>query len=604
MSQSSNPFDLITPCLRSHGCVVILAEPGTDVTDSLPEHTLQITGSETLEHLRNDPLLTECNTLALTDAHSLRTDSDLALSLLLKAQQARKSSHSHDLGIAAIIRSQSAIDRLCRFLGNPETELSEHHREKKGSLKPVIELPPSPPRPVRIRYLHEPVRDYVDACVDVAISLHAEENARGDVLAFLPSEADVRLALTAARERAESSALVMCLFEDQPDWQKREACVQHSKPKIVLATPFAECDIAIDGIVHVVDSMFSTQWFFNASKRAHVQCTQPVDKATAYQRATRAGKEQIGSHSGICYRMCTESTFANLHDRPKPGVQADELTRTVLTIKGLGIDNLMNVDWVEPPPASHITLALQNLHALGAIDDDGKLTSPTGQIMTELDVDPFDAKALLASGELGCSRELIAAVACAHQSQIFSADSHSTASRQSRRETHQQESRAHSRFGVVEGDHLAYVNAMRAFLEHDQSRRFCDQECLHFDALQRAVRRRDELEKQLRRHGVAMGLSGESTEPLMSAIAAGYFMNAARSSGNDGTSEMYRTVQGNQPVRIHKSSCIATVPPSLIVYRRALQEEGQDCPRVYDVSSVSEEKLRYAAPHYFAERPA
>lgn len=83
----------------------------------------------------------------------------------------------------------------------------------------------------------------------------------------------------------------------------------------------------------------------------------------------------------------------------------------VLQLKALGIDNIMRFEWLAPPPAESMVKALETLHALGALDSDAKLTAHTGVAMSALPLEPALAKSLMASGDLGCSEELLTVAA-------------------------------------------------------------------------------------------------------------------------------------------------------------------------------------------------
>ena len=106
-----------------------------------------------------------------------------------------------------------------------------------------------------------------------------------------------------------------------------------------------------------------------------------------------------------------EAAFASLAEAPVPEMQRSDLTGTVLQLKALGIDNILNFDWLSPPPAEALVAALELLHALGALDLDARLTSPLGTFMAELPLEAPLAKALLVSGELQCSEEMLTVAA-------------------------------------------------------------------------------------------------------------------------------------------------------------------------------------------------
>ena len=84
-----------------------------------------------------------------------------------------------------------------------------------------------------------------------------------------------------------------------------------------------------------------------------------------------------------------------------------DLTSTVLRLKALGVDNVVHFEWLSPPPAANILTALELLYALGALDDDARLTKLVGNYLAELPLEPQLGKALLVSQELGCTSEML-----------------------------------------------------------------------------------------------------------------------------------------------------------------------------------------------------
>lgn len=119
----------------------------------------------------------------------------------------------------------------------------------------------------------------------------------------------------------------------------------------------------------------------------------PVSKASAKQRAGRAGRTQPGK----CYRLYTETTFKDeLIENTYPEILRSNLAATVLQLKRLGINDLVHFDFMDPPAPETLMRALELLNYLGALDDEGELT-PLGQQMSEFPLDPQLSKCLIAS---------------------------------------------------------------------------------------------------------------------------------------------------------------------------------------------------------------
>lgn len=125
-------------------------------------------------------------------------------------------------------------------------------------------------------------------------------------------------------------------------------------------------------------------------------------RASANQRAGRAGR--VGP--GKCFRLFTKWAFNNeLEENTTPEIQRTNLANVVLLLKSLGINDLLNFDFLDPPPTDTLMRSLELLYALGALNDKGDLTK-LGRRMAEFPVDPMLSKAILASEKYKCTEEV------------------------------------------------------------------------------------------------------------------------------------------------------------------------------------------------------
>lgn len=138
-----------------------------------------------------------------------------------------------------------------------------------------------------------------------------------------------------------------------------------------MSTNIAETSVTIEGVVYVIDCMFAKQKLYNPLTGLEGLLTAPISKASAVQRAGRAGRIRPGH----CFRLCTESEYGSLSDVTVPEMQRCDLAPIVLQLKSLGVDNVMRFAWLAPPPAESMIRALELLHALGGLDDDARCAS-------------------------------------------------------------------------------------------------------------------------------------------------------------------------------------------------------------------------------------
>ena len=130
-----------------------------------------------------------------------------------------------------------------------------------------------------------------------------------------------------------------------------------------------------------------------------------------------------------------------------------DLASLVLQLKHLGIDNIVHFEWLSPPPAANMLKAIELLYALGALDDDARLTAPLGTRLAELPLEPQLGKALLASDALGCVSEMLTVAAYLQVAHVW----------QSSRGRQRALDEARDRFAVAEGDAVTFLNVHRAW---------------------------------------------------------------------------------------------------------------------------------------------
>ena len=169
----------------------------------------------------------------------------------------------------------------------------------------------------------------------------------------------------------------------------------------------------------------------------------PISQASALQRAGRAGRTKPGK----CYRLYTKAAYDSLTQTSVPEIQRTDLAPVILSLKTLGIDNVLRFEYLSPPPAESMIRALEVLYSLEALDEYGRLTTPLGQRMAEVPLAPAMAKMLLGSQRWGCTDEVLSIAAmCSVQGIWVQAEGDKRMESERRK------------FTVEEGDHLTLLN--------------------------------------------------------------------------------------------------------------------------------------------------
>lgn len=223
---------------------------------------------------------------------------------------------------------------------------------------------------------------------------------------------------------------------------------------------FTEQLIECSSIADVIDPGFAKQNNFSSRTGMESLMVVPISKASANQRAGRAGRTAPGK----CFRLYTAWAYKQeLEENTVPEIQRINLGNAVLMLKALGINDLLHFDFLDPPPHETLVLALEQLYALGALNHHGELTK-LGRRMAEFPVDPMLGKMLLASEKYKCSEEVvtIAAMLSVNSSifyrpkdKIIHADT------------------ARKNFNHMHGDHLSLLQVYNQWAETDFSTQWC-----------------------------------------------------------------------------------------------------------------------------------
>ena len=269
--------------------------------------------------------------------------------------------------------------------------------------------------PVDILYTKQPEADYVDAAVVTTLQIHVTQKiGSGDILIFLTGQEEIEACAETLVMRTKGLGsripeLIICpIYANLPADQQAKifSKTPPNARKVVIATNIAETSLTIDGICYVIDSGFAKQKSYNPKTGMESLVVTPISQAASNQRSGRAGRTAPGK----CFRLFTAWSFKNeLEENTVPEIQRTNMGNVVLQLKALGINDLLNFDFMDAPPAETLMRAFESLYALGALNDKGDLTK-LGRRMAEFPLEPMLSKAVIIAEKYGCVKEILSMV--------------------------------------------------------------------------------------------------------------------------------------------------------------------------------------------------
>jgi len=460
---------------------------------------------------------------------------------------------------------------------------------------PLIQVP-GRMHPVEIFYTQDPEPDYFEAAVRTVLQIHQCEG-QGDILLFLTGAMEIDNCCKRLNEEIQrmgigvnvGPAKIVPLYSSLPPHQQQKIFDAAPLPvnqklgrKIVISTNIAETSLTIDGIVFVVDPGFSKQKVYNPRIRVESLLVTPISKASAKQRAGRAGRTQPGK----AFRLYTETAFASeLQEQTYPEMLRSNLASVVLTLKKLGIQDLVHFDLMDPPAPETLMRALELLNYLGAFDDDCEVT-PIGKMMSEFPLDPQLAKTLLVSSKYNCSNELLSICALLSVPPIFQRPNDKKA----------QADRAHEQFSHVDGDHLTLLNTYHMYKQNVTDNYWCRKNFVSQRSLTSADNVRRQLSGILQRVGLEINStdfnSDEYYDNIQKSLIEGFFTQIAHYEGGQ---NLYMTVKDNQMVNLHPSCSLDRKPKWVLFHEFVLTSQNF----IRTCTSIRGPWLLSVAGHYY-----
>lgn len=485
----------------------------------------------------NEPNLDRYSCVIMDEAHERALNTDVLMGLFKKILQRRR-----DIKLIVTSATMNSKRFSDFFGGAPEFTI------------------PGRTFPVDVMFSRSPVEDYVDQAVQQVLSIHVSQG-QGDILVFMTGQEDIEATCELIQERLNAlndppKLSILPIYSQMPaDLQAK--IFDRAAPgvrKCIVATNIAETSLTVDGIMFVVDAGYSKLKVYNPRMGMDTLQITPISQANSGQRSGRAGR----TGPGKAYRLYTEKAYQDeLYIQTIPEIQRTNLANTVLLIKSLGVKDLLDFDFMDPPPQETITTSLFDLWALGALDNVGELTD-LGSKMNAFPMDPSLAKLLITSVDYGCSEEMITIVSMLSVPNVFYRP----------KERQEESDAAREKFFVPESDHLTYLHVYSQWKSNGFSDRWCNQHFLHSKSLRRAKEVRDQLADIMRNQKMEMTSCGTDWDVIRKCICSGYYHQAAKVKGIG----EYVNLRTSVTVQLHPTSALYGLGflPDYVVYHELI----------------------------------
>lgn len=316
--------------------------------------------------LQDDPSLEGVGLVIFDEFHERSLDADLALALSLNGRELLRD----DPPLKILLMSATLEgERLSALLHDAPVISSE------GRMYPVQTVWGRPFQPGE--FIEPRV---VQACLD------AIDEQTGSLLVFLPGQAEIRRVHQQLAEALGSRRdILLCPLHGELDLAAQRAAIEPAPPgarKVVLATNIAETSLTIDGVRVVVDAGLARVPRFDPGSGMTRLDTQRISRASATQRAGRAGRLE----PGVCYRLWSEAQHEQLAAYGGAEILQADLAGLALQLARWGVEP-EQLQWLDRPPVAAFTQARDLLQRLGALELDGRLSNH-GQTMAELPAHP------------------------------------------------------------------------------------------------------------------------------------------------------------------------------------------------------------------------
>ncbi|KAI5965146.1 uncharacterized protein KGF55_001366 [Candida pseudojiufengensis] len=523
-----------------------------------------------LREFLNDPFLSQYKVIMIDEAHERTLSTEILLSLLKDLCLKRK-----DLKLiiaSATINAKKFSD----FFNN----------------SPILNIP-GRRFPVKIHYTKQPEANYLNAIMTTIFQIHLTQPLPGDILVFLTGQEEIEKlenqlneSIFKLKDQLEDKKMIVCVIYANLPNDLQYKIFEPTPPntrKIILATNIAETSITINGISYVIDSGYVKQNEYNPTSGMESLVVVPCSKANCDQRAGRAGR--IGP--GKCFRIFTKYSFDNdMEPSTKPEIQRLNLNSIVLLLLSLGINDLLNFEFLDSPPKQNLIKSLNLLYSFEAITINGKLTK-LGFKMNEFPLDPILTKCIIESEKFKITKEICIIISMLTESSNLRFKPKKTTTTSSGEFN---ESRF-NQFNHKQGDHITLLNIYLNWYKNEFSKEWCNDNFIQYKTMKRIKNIYMQLIQKCEKIGLLdskqkqsinedssfFEITEEKLISIQKVLLKGFFNNIVKLSTMGNCYENLTQTKSKIPCFIHPSSVLYKKPKQHNQYQQIpQQQEGEN----------------------------
>ncbi len=531
-----------------------------------------VTDGILLQEMRMDPLLMSYDIVMVDEAHERSLNIDFLLGLLKKAQRDRREKGEAEL---KIIISSATLEkeRFSKYFDEAETV------EVPGRLYPVET------KFVTGEMNSHGIEDYPKRAASVVGQI-VNSDEPGDILVFMPRMQEIQATVEQINILNLQDIEIYILHSMIKPEDQQKVFTPSNKRKIIIATNIAETSITIDGVKFVVDSGLINEKDFDLENGMEIISVKPHAKSGCEQRKGRAGR----TAPGVCYRLYSQADFERRQDFQKPEISRSNLDHVVLTMKRMGINDIINFDFIESPDRQALVHAIRTLQDLDALDEKENITE-LGIKMSELPLTPERAKMLISSEEYGCVGHVCTILSMIGDKSVFW--------RPNDKEEAVLADKCHNAFMLPESDFLTLLNVWNKWERSGFNVNWAKQNYLNVRQLFEAGEIRSQLLRRLAQIGISAENMTYDLDLIRKAVAAGLINDFMESNGGHSYRRFTDSEQSDfEEIFIFPGSALFYQSPQYIAAdRRSIKKTRKTYARL--CQQIEPEWIPELAPHLF-----